>query len=153
MGGKISRDFAENHDPVIAKMSVDQLAAKLGVVLDGVMNRYNKGLPPVTPEICESVALYFCVPTEKEFGLALQIRMALEVGGEVLGWLLQMRMARWALWGGRNSDLGRTGRRGRGRPNPQHRHSAEGRGRAAANLPEAMGEAIGINPRNRRPRA
>ena len=109
------RDFAENHDPVIAKMSVDQLAAKLGVVLDGVMNRYNKGLPPVTPEICESVALYFCVPTEKEFGLALQIRMALEVGGEVLGWLLQMRMARWALWGGRNSDLGRTGRRGRGR--------------------------------------
>ena len=32
----------------------------------------------MTPEIVESVALYFCVPTEKEYGLALQIRMALE---------------------------------------------------------------------------
>mmetsp|Transcript_19727 Transcript_19727/g.49574 ORF Transcript_19727/g.49574 Transcript_19727/m.49574 type:complete len:432 (-) Transcript_19727:305-1600(-) len=72
------RDFAKNHDPVIATMSTEQLAAKLGVVLDGVLNRYNKGLPPVTPEIVESVALYFCVPTEKEYGLALQIRMALE---------------------------------------------------------------------------
>ena len=42
------------------------------------MNRYNKGLPPVTPEICETVALYFSIPTEKEHHLAMQIRMALE---------------------------------------------------------------------------
>ena len=33
---------------------------------------------PVTPEICETVALYFSIPTEKEHHLAMQIRMALE---------------------------------------------------------------------------
>ncbi|CAD7942498.1 unnamed protein product [Amoebophrya sp. A120] len=37
------RDFAKNHDSVICSMSTQQLSAKLGVVLDGVLNRYNKG--------------------------------------------------------------------------------------------------------------
>eukprot|EP00392_Amoebophrya_sp_AT5.2_P009588 g9616.t1 len=72
------RDFAKNHDPHVGTMSTEQLCAKLGVVLDGILNRYNKGLPPVTPEIVESVALYFSIPTEKEYQLALQLRSSLE---------------------------------------------------------------------------
>ena len=55
-------------------LSDSSLAEKIGVIINEVMNRYHKELPPVTPELVERMALYFGIPTEEEYFLCKQLR-------------------------------------------------------------------------------
>ena len=60
-------------------LSDNSLAEKIGVIINEVMNRYHKELPPVTPELVERMALYFGIPTEDEYFLSKQLRELFEL--------------------------------------------------------------------------
>jgi len=55
-----------------------KLKPHLAVILNEVLNRCNRELPPATPEILERLALLLCIDTTLEFQLARLLKLGIE---------------------------------------------------------------------------
>ncbi|CAE7367733.1 unnamed protein product [Symbiodinium sp. KB8] len=79
------KSFANRLRGLYQKMSETQalhgagkIRAHLAVVLNEALNRCNRELPPVTPELLERAALLLGVDTSSEFALSTKVKMAMD---------------------------------------------------------------------------
>lgn len=70
--------FYESLSTKEALKNASKIRAHLGVVLNEVLNRCHRELPPMTPELLERAALLLAIDTASDFALSAKVKIAIE---------------------------------------------------------------------------